>query len=486
MKKLFVKSLSSVLCLAAATLPAQEAGEVEKIRQQLQQANEALQKAMEQFQKTTEALNQRLRELEGRAPAARPGSAGAAAAPGPAGATTNGPSPATMAAAAAKPWSPSDPIRLFGNPQNYLNLSFDGLFAAGWSTEPDVPSLQLGGHDPQQRGFTVQNLETTLEGQVDPYFRGRATILFLIDTEGETGVEAEEAYLETVALPGNLQVRAGQYFTEFGRLNPTHPHTWDFVDQPLINGRFFGPDGLRNPGARVSWLLPTPFYSELFLSMQNSQGETAYSFRSDHEDELFLGRPMVETHVQGFGDLLYAPRYAFSFDLDDQNTVLLGASGAFGPNASGWHTDTQIYGADLFYKWKPRTHSKGWPFVTWQTEWMYRRYEAGAFAGDVNNPAQPAETLRDWGFYSQVSYGFRRRWVASVRGDFVTADDPAAGSDPDREPRWRVAPALTFFPTEFSKLRLQYNYDDRESAGIDHSIWLQFEFLLGAHAAHKF
>ena len=45
---------------------------------------------------------------------------------------------------------------------------------------------------------------------------------------------------------------------------------------------------------------------------------------------------------------------------------------------------------------------------------------------------------------------------------------------------------MTWFPTEFSKFRLQYNYDHRVGIGYDHSLWMQFEFLLGAHAAHKF
>ena len=468
------------LCLTVSAAEAQNnTGEVEQIRRQLQQANEAFHKAVENYRQVTESLNQRLEQLqpkEGRA--APPEPAKPPVAPG----TNNVPA---AAAVGTKPWSPSDPIRI-GTAQNYIGVSFDGLFAAGYSTATDVESLQLGGHDPNQRGFTVQNLETTFDGKVDPYFRGQANIVLQIDPDGETIVEAEEAYLETMSLQWNLQVKAGQYFTEFGRLNPTHPHTWDFVDQPLVNGRFFGADGLRNPGARVSWLVPTPFYSEVFVGVQNSQGETAESFRSDHEAELFLGRPAVETRVKGFGDMLYAPRYAASFNLGDEHTLLLGASGAFGPNASGGDTDTQIYGADLFYKWKPRTHSKGFPFVSWQTEWMYRRYEAGAFAGDPDNPAQPRETLRDWGLYSQVNWGLRRGWVASLRGDYVTAEDAALGPDPGRDTRWRVSPALTFYPTEFSKVRLQYNYDDRDRIGVDHSVWLQFEFLLGSHAAHKF
>ena len=49
-----------------------------------------------------------------------------------------------------------------------------------------------------------------------------------------------------------------------------------------------------------------------------------------------------------------------------------------------------------------------------------------------------------------------------------------------------MSPNLTWYPTEFSKFRIQYNYDHRDTIGSDHSLWFQLEFLLGAHAAHKF
>ena len=476
----FLKALgwSSALCLGAWSLQAQETNEAEAIRRQLREASEAFQKAMENYRSATESLNKRLDVIEKKQ--------GIVVTSAPPVSVVEGPSRTNaVESLMPKPWSPSDPIRI-GSPQAYVGLSFDALVAAGYSTAKDIESLQPGGHDPKQRGFTVQNLELTLDGKVDPYFRGQANIVLQITPEGKTTIEAEEAYLETMALPWNLQVKAGQYFTEFGRLNPQHPHAWDFVDQPLVNGRFFGADGLRNPGARVSWLVPTPFYSELFLGVQNSQGETAYSFRDTHGDGFLFGRPAADTRVKSFGDLIFAPRYAASFDLADGHTVVLGASAALGPNASGQDHDTQIYGVDLFYKWKPRNQAKGFPFVTWQTEAMWRRYEASAFAGDADHPALPSETLRDWGLYSQLSYGFRPGWVASLRGDYVTGCRAALSPDPDRDTRWRVSPALTYYPSEFSKIRLQYNYDDRDHLGVDHSIWIQFEFLLGAHSAHKF
>ena len=68
----------------------------------------------------------------------------------------------------------------------------------------------------------------------------------------------------------------------------------------------------------------------------------------------------------------------------------------------------------------------------------------------------------------------------------LTLDGVSVGRDQLRRERWRLSPNLTWYPSEFSKIRLQYNYDNRADLGVDHSVWLQFEFLLGAHASHKF
>ena len=61
--------------------------------------------------------------------------------------------------------------------------------------------------------------------------------------------------------------------------------------------------------------------------------------------------------------------------------------------------------------------------------------------------------------------------------------------DPDpltQGTHWRASPNLTWYPTEFSKFRLQFNHDYMQGFGSDESIWVQMEFLLGAHAAHQF
>ena len=386
------------------------------------------------------------------------------------------------AAAKPAPQSQGQPTRTSGA---YMNIGFDGLSDFGWSSEPDVGSLQLGDHDPAVRGFTIPNAELTLDGAVDPYFKGFANIVYKLDSGGETGVELEEVYVLTTSLPGNLQLRGGQFFTEFGRQNPQHPHSWSFVDQPLVLNRMFGPDGLRSQGARLSWLVPTRWYAEAMVSVLNSAGGTAFSFRSDESGEIHGGVP-VSRAVLKLQDLLIVPRITASFELTSTQTLLVGASAAFGPNNSGPAARTRIFGADLYWKWKSATASAGFPFVSFQTEALFRRYDA-AERESAEDPGVtlPGQKLQDRGFYSQLLWGIKPRIVAGLRGDFVNGSE-AAFDAALRAERYRLSPNLTWYPTEFSKLRLQYNYDHRRGIGSDHSLWLQFEFILGAHAAHKF
>jgi len=419
---------------------------------------DALKKQVLQMQQQLQQLQEKIQQLEAQKTVAPPAT----------------PAPATA-------WSPSQPITVARAGNAYMNMSFDALVNAGGSSKADVTKLQLGDHDPSQRGFSLRNAEIALDGAVDPYLKGFANIVLKLDNNNETEIELEEAYGQTTSLPLNLQLKAGQFFAAFGRQNQQHPHAWAFVDQPLIMNRVLGGDGLRNLGAQLSWLAPTPWYTEAMLGVFNGQGGTTFSFRDAANT---YGRTALSRGLRGPGDLLFVPRLASSFDIGDTQTLVLGASAAFGPNDSGADTRTQIYGVDSYWKWKsPEAHG-GFPFVSWQTEAMLRRYDAGA---DPTVPL-PAETLEDWGFYSQVLWGFHLGWVLGLRGEFVSGSN-GANDVADallRGDRLRLSPNLTWYPTEFSKLRLQYNYDHGQAFGDAYSVWLQLEFLLGAHAAHKF
>jgi len=379
------------------------------------------------------------------------------------------------------------PITIGGG-KNYMNISFDGLFALAYSSARDLDQIEVGDHDPQQRGFNARNIELAFDGAVDPYFEGFANIVFKLDDDNETEVEVEEAFMQTTSLPFNLQLKGGQFFAAFGRINPMHPHVWDFADDSLVHGRLLGPDGLRGVGAQISWTLPTPWYSQLILAVQNGRGSTGFSFRNPGDDGIFFGRRTTDREARGLQDFVWIPRWENSVDLSPTQVVLAGVSGAFGSNDTGANSRTQIYGADLLYKWKSSRAEGGFPFVKWQTEAMYRRFEAGR---GIDQSFPVAETFHDWGIYSQVLWGFKKGWVAGIRGDYLHMTDSEFTDDNERQTRSRISANLTWYPTEFSKIRLQYNHDFLEETfflpGRDvDSVFLQFEFILGSHGAHKF
>jgi hypothetical protein len=506
MKFLKMIGWSSALCLSAMSIQAQETNEVGQLKKQLQQMQESFEKVTRAQQQQIEALTKKLDEFT---KTAAPTNVVAVppektdeqkkleadlAAELAKDSRTNAVSSAKGAASTSPfsvPWTASQPITIARAGSAYMNISFDALIDAGWSTAADPSAqLQLGDHDPQKRGFSLRNAEIALDGAVDPYFKGFANIVLKLDNNNETDIELEETYVQSTSLPGNLQLKAGQFFAAFGRNNPQHPHQWAFVDAPIISTRAFGPDGLRNIGAQVSWLAPTPFYTELFLGVFDGQGGTAHSFRNVGESDdsgtnRFAGRATFDRNLRGPQDMLFTPRVVSSFEISDTQTLTGGFSGAFGANDTGPHSRTEIYGADVYWKWKPSNAMEGFPFVSWQTEAMYRRFGAGA--DDFAPTPLRSQNLRDWGAYSQVLWGFKPRWVTGIRGDYASGNSDAFDSqDSFRGERYRVSPVLTFFPSEFSKIRLQYNYDHGEYFGVEHSVWLQMEFLLGSHGAHKY
>ena len=365
-----------------------------------------------------------------------------------------------------------------------FDVSLGGLFAVGGSTADadELLALQGGGHDPRQEGFTVQNVELSLRGTIDDALVAAAHIVYLLDPDGESVFELEEAYLETTSLPGGLQAKAGTYFTEFGRLNPTHPHAWEFVDQPFVMTRMFGGDGMRGPGARVAWEAPHPLHLQAIAGVQNAGGETMPSFLGAPGEPQVGGHPRVKEDAGSPADLAWSGRLAASLHLSPTTEIQPGASGVFGPNGTGGRT--RILGGDLTLKWKPLEAKEGIPFVSWTTEYFGRRFAADAATDPDSGTLVPGDVLHDAGLFSQVTWGFARGWSAGIRWEQGDGSGGDPGSDPYRGRRTRATAALTWHPSGSSRIRLQANRDEAEF--LDRpatSVWLQFEFLLGAHGA---
>lgn len=363
-------------------------------------------------------------------------------------------------AAAAQATPPSAPgvpavVSQAGASAN-LALAFIADFALAAFSKDE--NLQTGGHDPKENGFNLQALELSASADVDPYFKFDANIVF-----GEE-VEIEEAYATTLALPGSLQIRAGQFLTRFGRVNATHPHRWDFVDQPLVIGKMLGPDGNRGLGVEVSWLTPLPWYVELVGSLTQATG--ACCARSFYGDD--------NPGVRGPQDLEAVLALKQFHALSDDWSLATGLSAALGPNPSSRDAETTLLGADLYLKYRPISRESS-TVVSLQAEAITRRRDS------------PTGTLSDTGLYAQLFYRFAPRWATAARYDFgsgVVADplDPAWTSA-----RHRGSAELTFYPTEFSRLRLQGSADaPSPHATPIYAAFLALEVAVGAHGAHQF
>ena len=263
-----------------------------------------------------------------------------------------------------------------------IDLSLIGDFSAGVSSLEDEKIADIQGylHDPRRKGFAVNSLEMSMSGAVDPYFFAEAHIN-LAD-----GAEIEEAFMTSQALPFGLQLEMGQFLTEFGLLNPQHPHTWYWVDAPVSITRIMGNHGMISQGLRLGWLLPLPWFSQIHFGAQNADGEHMKSFlgmagESGHNhgttgaaDLPIGGYEIAERDLKSSNGLAYLLRWENSLDLTESITAKFGFSGMTGPNATGPTGHTLIYGADLYVKWKPATNYRGFPYLIWQTEFMRRDY----------------------------------------------------------------------------------------------------------------
>ncbi len=195
--------------------------------------------------------------------------------------------PATAAAAAAPPppppqplaqappqWSPTQPIRCSRRrarlPEPLVRLARRRRLVDDLRRDRRSSSAITIRTSAASRCRTRRSSSTA---RVDPYFKARRQHrLQARRGQRDRRSSSRRPTASRPRCPGTCRGRSASILSEFGRINQQHPHAWDFVDQPLVIGHMFGPEGLRNPGARLSWLVPTPFYSELFGTRAEQPG----------------------------------------------------------------------------------------------------------------------------------------------------------------------------------------------------------------------
>jgi hypothetical protein len=462
----------------AITLPApasaQGSNELEEIRKQIQDLKDA-------YEGRIQALEKRLKSAEDAASAAKSAAEQAQAAQqagAPAAATTEAPPAASTASQGA--FNPAMSLILGGR---FANFSEDpaGRSMTGFLSN-DKTKDALG-----PRGFSLGETELTMSANVDHLFYGQAT--FAVAPDDSIGVE--EAFAQTSSLGHGLTIKGGRFFSGIGYNNSVHAHAWDFADSSLVQRAFLG-DNYADDGVQLAWIAPLPLYVELGGEL----GRGANPPGSDRNKN-GIGSATLFAHVGD--DIGTGGSYRFgvstlrtSTDADGVAIVDLDdRSGTTSPFVG----DTRLYGVDFVYKWAPDGNPKYRNFKL-VAEWFTIRRD-GTLLFDENPPGVPAAIepfkLHQSGWYVQGVYQFHPEWRIGLRYDQLDEGTwdvgPVATAGgvvrPDFTPR-RYSAMIDWNPSEFSRIRLQFNQDKSQLGLNDNQIFLQYVYSLGTHGAHKF
>jgi hypothetical protein len=189
-------------------------------------------------------------------------------------------------------------------------------------------------------GPWLRSLELDLRASVDPFANAVAVVAIEqeppdldppsnAEADGPAfSASAEEVYVDFVALPAGLSVRAGGFRQPFGVTNRAHPHDYPWPDTPAPLVAFLGEEGLNDVGATLDWRVPNPWGIGLTFTGGANAGNR---FDPDGTDAVpaWIGR----------GELFV-----------DAGKLEVGA----GASATG-QRDSAVVGGDLLVRWRAST-----------------------------------------------------------------------------------------------------------------------------------
>jgi len=337
------------------------------------------------------------------------------------------------------------------------------------------------------RSFSLQESELGISANIDPQFRGVATIALA----PEGGSSVENAFVQTTALGNGLNLKMGRFFSGLGYLNEQHAHAWDFVDQPLVY-RTFWDNQLGDDGVQLKWLAPSDTFIELGAEIGRGRGYPG----SDRQDSNGAGATTLFAHI---GDDIGASS-SWRAGLSLQQTQRVNAvsnnvpdlPGTAGGVSNSFSGDSKTYGLDFVWKYAPNGNTSVTSFKL-QGEYFQRR-EDGRLSYDIAaTNTTDSYSVTQSGWYVQGVYQFMPRWRAGLRYDQLGSGTAQVGAlnSANVISNYAYTPTRStlmfdFNPSEFSRLRLQLAQDKSREGLTDNHIFLQYVMSLGAHGAHQF
>jgi hypothetical protein len=361
-----------------------------------------------------------------------------------------------------------------------IGLVSETIFSYRSRGSEQTGSDRAGGFDVFQR-----SVELNLAASVDPFAKAYAVVNASADAQtGEANLGVEEAALQTTSLPWNLELRAGRFFGEFGKLGNIHDHELPFVNRPLALNQYIGGES-RTDGAQLSWLPPLSHY----LSVVGGVGN---GFGGDSP----LNNPGTYRSLSGFN---YFGRISTYFDLTPNLQLETGISGLINPTTQDrggqdafvgpggvpmTEKERRVAGFDLKVSYVPLANNQFKRF-DWGTEVLYSksRYQFDPDGSLISNGTPSGDeyegSIGSVGMYTYINYKWHRQWSGGFLFDFV---ESAANHD---DHTFAYSPYITFALSHWNQLRLQYTRTEHNGdtqLKSDDAVYLQWEWIIGAHS----
>ena len=370
------------------------------------------------------------------------------------------------------------------------DISLIGTFNTHINFGKDMP-------DKEKIIFEDPALELFIDGYLNPYARGTADISY---EDGEFGVE--ELYANVVrGLPFDIQIKAGKFLLGFGKLNTVHAHAWAFIERPLYQQIYFGPEGFNDIGINLSFLIPTSdFYTNLDLGI----------FKGDA-----IGK--AETPDISSSDInnlrgnspIFVGRLGSFFSLTDYTNLEVGLSASYGVHANSSYyyelnnlelnkKESLKYfytGLDFKCKYRP----DGYTALTIQGEALLNNRDVLRSNSILqeNISGFTKEKVSTTGAFIFIDYLFEKQYSIGIKYDFtygIIGDEPAFNtlSNDDENKTTGISGWLGYYPIEETialRLGVQhliFNTINEIKKDNDTSVKLQLIFSLGPHKAHPF
>jgi hypothetical protein len=393
---------------------------------------------------------------------------------------------------AAQPPPPATPpaspgVRLPGglllNPEMRVEGNFIANKTFGFKRDAEAEGF------PSDR-LSVKSVEVGFRASVDPFaifeavFEGQR--LVEVDLEGEreldAEVELELAQLTLPRLPLRLRGNVGLLRTSFGEFNDGDPDELPEIDVPNVIVELFGDEGegWKDVGFNLNYQFGNPWSERLthllWFGIYSGENDTAFTGGLSNKPVYFA---RIETFVE------LGPRtgaeIGVSFATGKRN-ARLGAADDDSAELLRGKVKTTLFNVHFELDWKPAVYSRDQGFSL-QGEFFYTIAERLG-----------ASDLHSVGGYALTQYQFTSRWAIGARVDAVQCpgfdNSLCARIESDKAVadrfEWAVSPILSFMPSRFLTLRLQYKHTERNYADASDEILAQAIFIIGYERPEPF